>query len=396
MTKMLPIALIYTPDFAIHDPGQIRVEGNNLYHRVAGQDLLDPVYTLDQIQFPYPVVSPVPHPESSSRLTAAMAALRDFGLSQQMTLLEPESATEEDLQAVHTSEYIAQVRAISAAGGYLAESTYVSPGSYKTALISAGAGISALKGILSGQIQSALCLNRPPGHHAGRKQAGGFCLFNNAAIAAKYCLKKEGVERVLILDWDLHHGDGTQDIVQDDPRIIFCSLHQFGKELYPQTGNLEDIGAQGNIINLPLPAKLADDQYWALFQTIIPALIAQAKPDIVIVSAGFDGHLDDINHLYLYDPGAGLCLSAQLYYNLTRLVAEAIASVGGHYLLLLEGGYDATNLGNCLVNTSAAMLGLPLVIEETLPQRETESSFNLEEYIATLNALQLGRWQFSR
>lgn len=393
---MLPIALIYTPDFALHDPGQIRVEGNNLYHIVSGQDLLDPAYTLDKIQFPYPVVSPVPHPEASSRLTAALAGLIDFGLIQHMTILEPEPATEEDLRTVHTSKYIAQVRTVSDAGGFLGESTYLSPSSYETALISAGSGISAAKGILSGKMQSALCLNRPPGHHAGREKAGGFCVFNNAAIAAKYCLEKDGLERVLILDWDLHHGDGTQDIVQHDRRIVFCSLHQFGPELYPETGNFSDIGPNGNIINLPLPAHLGDDEYWAVFQSTVPALIAQARPDIVIVSAGFDGHLDDINHLYLYDPGAGLCLSAQLFYQLTSLVASSTASVGGRYLLLLEGGYDATNLCNCLANTSAAMLGLPLVIKESLPQRkEMLASFDLNAYIATLNSVHQGRWKFS-
>lgn len=378
---MLPIAVIYTPDFVAYNPGQIKVEGNNLYHLVAGQELLDLDYTLDQIQFPYPIVSPVSHPENSRRVTSAVAALKDFGLWQQMTLCEPEPATEEDLLAAHTPEYITQVQTLSCVGGFLGESTYLSPGSYETALISAGAGISAAKGILSGHFASALCLNRPPGHPAGGGTAEGFCIFNNAVITAKYCLKKGGVERVLILDWDLHHGD--------------CSLHQYGPELYPQTGDYNDIGANGNIINLPLPAQLSDADYWAVFQAVIPTLITQAKPDIVIVSAGFDGHFNDINHLYLYDPGAGLCLSAQLYYQLTHLVAEATASVGGRYLLLLEGGYDATNLGNSLANTSAAMLDLPVVIEETLPTNlEMLTDFNLAAYIATLNSVHSGHWKF--
>lgn len=392
---MLPIALIYTPSFAVHDPGQIVVKGNNLYHLVAGQQLLDPDYTLDKIQFPYPVVSPVPHPEASSRLSAALAALTHFELDRHMTVFEPEPATDAELQAVHTPEYIAKVRAVSSFGGFLAESTYLSPGSYETALLSAGAGISAVKGILSGRFASAQSLNRPPGHHAGRDKAGGFCLFNNAAIVAKYCLEQGGMKRVFILDWDLHHGDGTQGIVQHDQRIIFCSLHQFGPQLYPETGNLGEISTNGNLINLPLPAGVGDDEYWAVFQATVPALIEQVRPDIVIVSAGFDGHFNDINHIYLYDPNAGLCLSAQLYHKLTSLVAQATAAVGGHYLLLLEGGYDAVNLGNCLANTCAAMLNLPPVIEETLPQRqEMLAEFDLEEYVATLNRVHLGNWKF--
>jgi len=392
---MLPIALIYTPSFAVHDPGQIVVKGNNLYHLVAGQQLLDPDYTLDKIQFPYPVVSPVPHPEASSRLSAALAALTHFELDRHMAVFEPEPATDAELQAVHTPEYIAKVRAVSSFGGFLAESTYLSPGSYETALLSAGAGISAVKGILSGRFASAQSLNRPPGHHAGRDKAGGFCLFNNAAIVAKYCLEQGGMKRVFILDWDLHHGDGTQGIVQHDQRIIFCSLHQFGPQLYPETGNLGEISTNGNLINLPLPAGVGDDEYWAVFQATVPALIEQVRPDIVIVSAGFDGHFNDINHIYLYDPNAGLCLSAQLYHKLTSLVAQATAAVGGHYLLLLEGGYDAVNLGNCLANTCAAMLNLPPVIEETLPQRqEMLAEFDLEEYVATLNRVHLGNWKF--
>jgi acetoin utilization deacetylase AcuC-like enzyme len=392
---MLPIALIYTPSFAVHDPGQIIVKGNHLYHLVAGQELLDPDYTLDKIQFPYPVVSPVPHPEASSRLSAALAGLTEFELDKHMSVIEPEPATDAQLQAAHTPEYIALVRAVSSKGGFLAESTYLSPGSYETAKISAGAGISAVKGILSGRFASALSLNRPPGHHAASEYAGGFCLFNNAAIVAKYCLEKGGMKRVFVLDWDLHHGNGTQDILQHDRRIIFCSLHQFGPQLYPETGNIGDTGTNGNLINLPLPAGVGDDEYWAVFQATVPALIEQAKPDIVIVCAGFDGHFSDINHLYLYDPGAGFWLSAQLYHKLTSLVAEVTAAVGGHYLLLLEGGYDAVNLGKSLANTSAAMLNLPPVIQETPPPRkEMLPDFDLERYIATLNAVHLGNWKF--
>lgn len=392
---MLPVALIYSADFAIHNPGQISVKGNQLYHLVAEQELLDPVYTLDAIGFPYPVVSPTPHPEASSRLTAALTALTNFGLTEQFTMIKPEPATPAQLQLVHTPEYIANVRAVSLAGGFLAESTYLSPGSYETALLAGGAGITAVQGILSGHFASALSLNRPPGHHARGDRAGGFCIFNNAAITAKYCLEQGGMQRVLLLDWDLHHGDGIQEIVQHDPRIIYCSLHQFGPELYPQTGNIDQIGVNGNIINLPLPAKLGDKEYEAVFRATVPALIRQAQAEMVIISAGFDGHSDDINHLYLYDPGAGFCLSAQLYHQLTNLVAEATTAVGGHYLLLLEGGYDAVNLGNCLANTAAAMLGLPPVIKETLsPTQVTEVNFDCNAYIAKLNAIHQGNWQF--
>jgi acetoin utilization deacetylase AcuC-like enzyme len=312
-----------------------------------------------------------------------------------MRLLEPNAAQEADILLAHSPEYLEQVKAVSKTGGFLAEATYLSPESYNAALFSAGAAIFAASGVLEKRFDTALSLGRPPGHHAGIAHAGGFCLFNNAAVAAKYCLEKGLCRRVLIIDWDLHHGDGTQEIVQHDPRIIFCSLHQFGPELYPESGDLEESGTHGNIVNVPLPAKIGDEAYLEVFRAVVPNLIRQSQPDLVIVCAGFDGHFNDVNHLYLYDPGAGFCLTPALYHTLTSIVAHETAAINTPYVVILEGGYDLTNLSNSLVNTAAAMLNLPPLVS-LAPYTELDmlDDFDVKGYVAKLNTAHRYRWQF--
>ncbi|NWJ45475.1 MAG: histone deacetylase [Chloroflexi bacterium] len=392
---MLPVGLVYSSSFEAHNPGLIRVEGNNLYHEVEGQNYLDQFYTMDRIKYPYTYQNPTHHPERSNRATAAYNALVNSGLAQRMLLYEPSSANLEDLIEAHAMSYIEQVQLVSQKDRFLAEATYLNRESYQTGLLSAGAALSVSADLLNGVLDSALCLSRPPGHHAGRKNAGGFCLFNNAAIAAKHFLKQFGIERVMILDWDLHHGDGTQNIVKDDPRILFCSLHQFGPELYPESGDFHETGNYGNIINLPLPAKITDNEYLAVFKRIVPIIVAQWCPQIIIVSAGFDGHFNDINHLYLYDPGAGFNLTPQLYHTLTDIVGRAAQTIGAKYLVLLEGGYDLGNLGNSVSNVVAAMLHLPPVVRQALPpELECYEGFELESYITELNNYHLGKWKF--
>lgn len=299
------------------------------------------------------------------------------------------------LETVHTREYIRKVKEFSASGGFLAESTYLSPGSYEAAALSAGGAIAAARAVLSGQFRSAVSLGRPPGHHAGPDQGGGFCIFNNAAVAAKYCLEQGDCHRVLILDWDLHHGNGTQAVAWQEPDIIFCSFHQFGPELYPETGAVSETGPFHNIINVPLPAYIGDHPYLDIFLKIVPPLVRQCKPDIIIVSAGFDGHFNDINHLYLYDPGAGFNLTSQLYHKLTSLVARTAVETGSRYIMLLEGGYNQQNLGNCLANAMAAICELaPPVIEQLPPDSQAIIEFDPDSIISSLNREHRGYWSF--
>jgi acetoin utilization deacetylase AcuC-like enzyme len=389
---MPQVALIYSTEFSHHNPGLIKVEGNFLFHLVAGQELPDPFYTMDKIKYPYSFDNPTYHPETPFRPAAIYEALEEYGLIQHMALLEPHVAAIEDLFLAHTPGHLSRVQEVSDRGGSLAEATYLSPGSFEGAKLAAGAAIRAVKAVLDDGFSTALSLARPPGHHAGRDFAGGFCIFNNAAIAALYALEKLGCRRVFILDWDLHHGDGTQDIVQNDPRITFCTLHQFGPELYPEKGDFHETGSNGNIINLPLPALIGDDDYLDIFRAVVPSLIRQSRPDLIIVSAGFDGHANDINHLYLYDPGAGFNLNASLYHTLTRLVAESAAEVNAPYVVLLEGGYNLQNLRNSVANTAAAMLDFPMV--NAPPGSILARVLNTAEYLSRLQDQHAGSWDF--
>jgi acetoin utilization deacetylase AcuC-like enzyme len=388
-------ALIYTPKYRRHDAGLIRVQGNHLIHLVNGIELLDEAYTMDKIQYPFPLPDVVPHPERAERVLAVYDSLLNYGLLNRLTEIEPLPVSEEIVAETHAWNYIQKVKQLSAVGGCLAEATYISPGSYESALLSAGGAVEAVKAVIQQGYDTSLALIRPPGHHAGIDHAGGFCLFNNVAIAARYCLNHLGCQRVMIIDWDLHHGDGTQEIFWEDERVLFVSLHQFGKELYPEKGDFHETGAYHNIVNMPLPAKISRNDFLQIFGSTIPALASAYKPDIILVSAGQDGHFGDINTLYTYDPGAGFCLSADTFHTLTLQVATVAEQVcGGRYVTFLEGGYGIQNLCNSMVNIVAAQLGLnlPPLIQYTDLVQAQPANFDLEEWSKKLKTATAARW----
>ena len=347
-----------------------------------------------KLAYPYPVTGRVPNPEQPARVANAYETLQAFDLvgerPGQLRPVEPLPAEQFRLATVHSASYIRQVKELSGTGGYLAESTYIGVSSFEWAALSAGAGLRATELVLSGQAPQALALLRPPGHHAARDRAAGFCIFNNVAVAAAYA-KEMGCRRVLIVDWDLHHGDGTQEIFYDDPTVLFCSLHQFGPELYPEKGNFEETGAGpglGYSVNLPLPAKTDEAAYLTLFRRVIPALAESFRPDLILVSAGYDGHFNDTQNPYVYDPGGGLALTAQTYAALTRIVAQTAARhCEGRYVILLEGGYNLYNLAAGLVNTAAVMLGHPALIHETLPPSVEVRPLDTEAYLHRLRQI---------
>ncbi len=391
---MSQIALIYSPQFAQHQTGEISLRGDDLVHHLGGQELIDPVYTVAKLQYPYPVPGRIPNPEQPARITASYEALAAFGLigegSGQLRLHEPRQASFDELASVHTAGYINRVIDLSrAGGGELAESTYIGAGSYQWAALSAGAGLRAAELIFSGQADSALVLTRPPGHHAGRDSGAGFCVFNNIALLAQDCRTRWGCKRVMIIDWDLHHGDGTQAIFDHDPTVLFCSLHQFGPELYPEKGDFQEIGTgpgRGYTVNLPLPAKTGADDYLQLFRRVVPTLARQFQPDIILVSAGYDGHFNDTQNPYVWDPAGGLCLTAQSYAELTQVVAECAALYcQGRYIVVLEGGYNLYCLPAGLVNTAATMLGYSPLAVETLPPTVAIRPLDVEAYLQKLN-----------
>jgi acetoin utilization deacetylase AcuC-like enzyme len=388
-----PPALLYSAEFARHLTGEISFRGDLLIHHVAGLELVDPVYTVASLEYPYPLPSRVPNPEHPLRVTTCYEALLGFGLvgpdQGQFKIYEPRPALPLELATVHSTEYIKKVQQISQTGGQLAAATYLEAGSYEIAQLAAGAAINAIELLGRGEASSALVLARPPGHHAHRDSGGGFCFFNNAALAARSA-RRFGWEKVLIIDWDLHHGDGTQEIFEEDSQVVFCSLHQFGPELYPEKGALQETGqgaGEGFSVNLPLPAKTGDATYLALFERVIPALVEQFRPDLIIVSAGYDGHFNDTLNPYVWDPGGGLSLSAQLYHTLTGIVKECAGRYcGGRYVVILEGGYNLYNLPAGVVNTAAAMLGQGPLIVETVPANIPLVNLDPQEYLAQLRS----------
>jgi acetoin utilization deacetylase AcuC-like enzyme len=237
--------------------------------------------------------TPAWHPEHKGRLDAALAGIDEAGLHDAATWRIPELATPEELSLAHDDTYVAAVEAFCAAGGgQLDPDTSATPGSWDTARRSAGAVLGAIDALRADECDVAFAAGRPPGHHAVRDRAMGFCLFNNAAVGAAR-LAAAG-EKVAVVDWDVHHGNGTQDIFYNDPRVLYVSTHE--SPLYPGTGLLRERGAgagEGTNLNLPFPAGTAGDTYRAAFDDVVVPVIERFAPDWLIISAGFDGHRND-------------------------------------------------------------------------------------------------------
>ena len=270
------------------------------------------------------------HPESPSRLRAVLRAL-DHDRFAALDRIEAPRATREQLLRVHAADHVDRILAIAPASGTvrLDEDTLMSPGSAEAALRAAGAAVAAVDMAVAGGAR-AFCAVRPPGHHATPDRAMGFCLFNNVAVAAAHAIAEHGLRRIAIADFDVHHGNGTQDIFERDPRVMFVSSHQ--SPLYPETGMPDEHGV-GNIINAPLAAGDGSHEFRELWEgALLPKLYA-FKPQLVLVSAGFDAHQAD--------PLAGLRLTSEDYAWITgRLVDLAHAHAGGRLVSTLEGGYD--------------------------------------------------------
>lgn len=281
------------------------------------------------------------HPETPGRLVAIQQAIEAAQL--QLPTLDSPPATEADLLRVHTPEHIDRVKYHCRTGvRYPDPDTVMGPGSWEAALFAAGAGIAACKAVLAGTYDNVFCAVRPPGHHAESDRAMGFCLFNNVAVTARWLTEVAGLQRVAIVDWDVHHGNGTQHSFYFDPNVYYVSLHEFGN--YPGTGLATDHGEYQNNLNIPMPAGSGPEAWLtALREQVVPALTAWA-PEFLLVSAGYDAHLSD--------PLAAQVLDTATYGTMTRLL---LPLAGGRMVALLEGGYDLDALGASVVETLNAM-----------------------------------------
>ena len=282
------------------------------------------------------------HVESPARYRAVMERLRDCPFTDRLEFVEAVPADRDAITAVHESEYVDGILSLEIDRAVVLDQgdTVATPDTPRAALHAAGAAVQAAGDVLEGRFANAFCPVRPPGHHAESGRAMGFCLFNNIAIAARWLTGEAGLDRVAVIDWDVHHGNGTERIFLDDPRVLYVSLHQYPH--YPGTGHHDTVGTgdgTGYTLNIPLGAGADDELYRGEFeQRILPAL-DRFEPRMILISAGFDAHIDD--------PLSGARLSTEMFAEMTVMLAGAAdRHCGGRILSFLEGGYDLDALAD--------------------------------------------------
>ena len=283
------------------------------------------------------------HPENARRLENTVKHLKESELWGQLRIGKPRAALVEEIGLIHPQAYIETVKQIAErGGGWLDGDTAVSSASYEAAVYAAGAPLTAVDLIMKGEEKNAFCLVRPPGHHATPGRGMGFCLFNNVAIAAKYLQSKHQLEKILIVDWDVHHGNGTQDAFYNDPTVLYFSMHRY--PFYPGSGRKEEDGqgkGKGFTVNVPLSFDTTPERYIEIFTDVMEQRVNQFAPEFIIISAGFD--------IYKKDPIGGLNIEIKDFGILTEIVVKsAERHCKGRIVSCLEGGYHLSGLPLCI------------------------------------------------
>jgi acetoin utilization deacetylase AcuC-like enzyme len=281
----------------------------------------------------------VAHVESPARLQTVYRMLDSAEMDGKFEAVEPRPGMDEELTLIHTPRHLERIRATK---GYphaaLDPDTHTTPRSYEAAMLAAGGLIVLSDAVAAGDLRNGFALIRPPGHHAEAERAMGFCLFNNVAVAAAHLLERGGLERIMIVDWDLHHGNATQHSFESDPRVLYASTHQY--PYYPGSGSQDEVGrggAKGYTVNVPLSMGHGDSDFYAMFRDLFVPIGRQFKPDLIFVSAGFD--------TYYQDPLGGMEVTGPGYAAMTRLLMELADEVcGGRLVYTLEGGYNLDGL----------------------------------------------------
>lgn len=288
------------------------------------------------------------HPEAPERIDAVLAALASGGFMDRVAPIAERVATDTELRLVHDQRLITWLTRAEAAGGAQVDSdTAVVEGSVDAARRAVGGVLNAVDAVLGDTLAGAFCLDRPPGHHATPTQAMGFCLFNQVAIGARYAQRVHGLARVAIIDFDVHHGNGTQDAFAADQSVLYCSSHEY--PFYPGSGHWRERGA-GNLVNIPLPAGCGDAEYAAAFREVITPAVDRFRPELILVSAGFDAHLAD--------PLADMAVTEAGYAFLAGAIqALADAHTGGRSVWALEGGYRLAALARSVTAVLRVLLG---------------------------------------
>lgn len=284
------------------------------------------------------------HPECAERVRAIHYRLREQRLLERLEVIEPRRVDESWLRRVHAPNYIEEFRYACAHGAEFVDSPEcpVVRQTFEVALLAVGGGMEAVDAVMTGRLRNAFCAVRPPGHHAERSHAMGFCFFNNVAIAAEYLRAKYELERVVILDWDVHHGNGTQHHFEGDPNVLYVSIHQDPRTLFPGTGWAHEVGVGegvGATLNVPMMPASGDREYRQAFESKILPAISAFRPDFVLISAGFDAHRED--------PLSHIMLSTECFGWMTVRIRELSDAVcDGRLVSVLEGGYDLPALAD--------------------------------------------------
>ncbi len=323
------------------------------------------------------------HPERKERLEHILSAIDKENLREKVEMIGPEPADVDDIALIHDRGYIGSIEEACRSGrSFLDMDTYIVPESYRVALLSAGGALTGLQKVMSGERRRVFALNRPPGHHAERNRAMGFCLFNNIAIAAAAARRDYGLSRIAIVDWDVHHGNGTQHSFEGEREILFISTHQ--SPAFPGSGRLGEVGrndGEGFTVNIPLPPGCGDEEYGLFFEQVIVPILDQFKPELLLVSAGQDA--------YRQDPLAGMSLTQKGFYNMAELLARAADRwAEGRMLLCLEGGYHLQGQAGIIIQVLNALGGWGLPVSKQQPELEPgrHAQKRLEEVLSVQRA----------
>lgn len=342
------------------------------------------------------------HPERRERLAYTLDQLREEGIFEdpRIGIIPPREALLDEILLVHERGYIDLLKRMAVGGGSIDLDTRVSAGMYEQIVLAAGGALTAAEKVFNGKVRNAFALIRPPGHHAKPGIGAGFCYLNNMAIMVKNVIEKDMAERVAILDWDAHHGDGTQEIFYNDPNVLYISIHQDGRTLYPGSGFVDEIGlgrGEGYNICVPIPPGSSDDTYRLILNEIYIPVVEEFKPDLIAISAGQDNHFTD--------PLTSLALTAQGYAQMMREAVKLSEKLCGERLVtLLEGGYSVEG-GLPYVNLGiiAAMAGMsidkirePEVYKEVLNRRRRNVRGRVERTLDELRHILRDYWDCFR
>lgn len=336
-------------------------------------------------------VMDVGHPESPERLRVIYKMLEETEMKGFLEEVKSRPATREELELIHSPAYIDQV-AQTAGKPYcrLDMDTSTCAKSYDTALLAAGGLLELIRAVMEGRLNNGFALVRPPGHHAERDRAMGFCLFNNVAIGAQYAIKNFSLERILIVDWDVHHGNGTQNSFYEDPRVLYFSTHRYGF-FYPGTGAARESGkgkGLGFTVNVPLSTGAGDAEYGNIFEKFFKPIALEYRPQLVLVSAGFDTHYDD--------PLGGMEVTEKGFARMTQVLMEiAEATAQGKLVITLEGGYDVSGQGRSVKTVLKELAQVSPLDKKDLLEKEKNDYSRIGGLILQLKEIQKQYWKTS-